>query len=311
MEEKRIIKLSMRVFALLTAVGLVASLISCSNSSQDTQSGKLKVLATTTIVGDVVQQVGDDLIDLEVLLPIGTDPHTFTPTPQDLAKISDAEVLVMNGVGLEAFMQTYLDSVENSTLIIDVSEGIKIIEASDNSEHVLGDPHTWTDPANVKVWVENISSALSEIDPVNSKDYQANADAYTSKLDELNTWIEAQVAQIPQEKRKIVSDHESLAYFTLRYGFTQIGTVIPGTSTLSEPSAQDVARLEDLIRTENVPAIFVDTAANPKLSERISNDAGAKIIFIYSGSLTDENGDAGSYLDYMRYNVSAIVEALR
>ena len=208
-------------------------------------------------------------------------------------------------------MQTYLDNIGDNVQVAEVSYGVIVIKEPDGSEHDAGDPHTWTDPENVKIWVENIANALSEVDPSHSESYRANAEAYQSKLDELDAWIESQVAQIPQEERKIVSDHETLAYFAQRYGFTQIGTVIPGTSTLSEPSAQEVAQLEDLIRTEDVQAIFVDTTANPQLTERISKDIDIKIVLIYSGSLTNTDGEAGSYLDYMRYNVLAIVEALK
>jgi ABC-type Zn uptake system ZnuABC Zn-binding protein ZnuA len=290
---------------------MIVALTACSKRSQAESEGKLKVLATTTIVADVVKQVAGDLIDLEILLPVGTDPHTFTPTPQDLAKVSQAELLFLNGVGLESFLQTYLDNIGEDVRVVVVSEGVNIITEPDNSEHDLGDPHTWTDPNNVKVWIVNITAALSELDPAHSESYNANASAYLPQLDELDAWIETQVVQIPPENRKIISDHKTLAYFAQRYGFTQIGTVIPGTSTLAEPSAQDVALLEDLIRSENVHAIFVDTAANPQLTERISKDSDIKIILIYSGSLTNTDGDAGTYLDYMRYNVSAIVDALK
>jgi ABC-type Zn uptake system ZnuABC Zn-binding protein ZnuA len=292
-------------------LSLIFNLTACSEPTISEADRKLKVLSTTTIVADVVQQIGGDLIELEVLLPIGVDPHTFAPTPQDLARISSADLVFINGAGLEEFMQKYLDNIREDVEIIEVSKGVSLIQVPGDTEHVAGDPHTWTDPSNVKVWVENIVAALEEADPENSESYRESSKAYMARLDELDAWIEEQVSQIPQENRKIVSDHESLAYFTERYGFTQIGTVIPGTSTLAEPSAQDTAQLEDLIRQENIPAIFVDTTANPRLTERISSDLGIKVIPIYSGSLTDPEGEAGSYLDYMRYNVLAIIEALR
>ena len=311
MGKMKYIRWSWSAFLIFIFISMISSLAACSKSSQDTIDGKLKVLATTTIVADVVNQIGDDLIELDVLLPIGTDPHTFAPTPQDLAKVSQAELLFMNGVGLESFLKNYLENIGENVQMVEVSRGVKVLQTSKGDEHDTGDPHTWTDPGNVKVWVENISAALSELDPANADKYQANAKIYQSKLDELDAWIVAQVSQIPQEHRKLVSDHESLAYFAQRYGFIQIGTVIPGTSTLSEPSAQEVARLEDLVKAENVRAIFVDTTANPQLAERISNDTRAKIVLIYSGSLTEVDGEAGSYIDYMRYNVTAVVNALK
>ena len=296
---------------LVIAIGLIFGLSACSGQSQDGSGGKLSVVATTTIVADVVRQIGGDMIILDVLLPVGTDPHTFTPTPQDLAKISQADLLFMNGMGLETFLETYLENATEDAYLVEVSEGGKVLETSTGHELGGTDPHTWTDPGNVQVWVENIKDALSELDPSNAESYHANAESYQSRLDELDAWIVSMVAQIPPEKRKIVTDHEAFAYFAQRYGFTQIGTIIPGTSTLSEPSAEDMAALEDLIRTENVRAIFVDTAANPMLAERISGDTGVKIELIYSASLTEVGGEAGSYIDYMRYNVTTFVEALK
>jgi manganese/iron transport system substrate-binding protein len=295
----------------LIAVVLGLFLTACGSQPKEEEDGKLKVLATTTIVGDVVNQVGGDLIDLEVLMPIGTDPHTFTATPEDLVKIAEADLVFLNGVGLETFLDKYLANAGGEVRIVEVSEGVKVLELNQTHEHEGGDPHTWTDPGNVKVWVENIAAALGELDPENADNYRLNAEAYQLKLNGLDSWIENQVVEIPPERRKIVSDHESLAYFAQRYGFIQIGTVIPGTSTLAEPSAQEIAELEDLIRLENIQAIFVDKATNPMLTERISTDTGAKIVQIYSGSLTDASGEAGSYLDYMQYNVNAIIEALK
>jgi ABC-type Zn uptake system ZnuABC Zn-binding protein ZnuA len=298
--------------------GIVLSLAlsACSSQSNDSTDERLKVIATTTIVGDVVSKVAGDLIDLEVLLPVGTDPHTFVPTPQDLVKISQADILFINGVGLETFLESYLESAGNEVRVIEVSEGGKVIQSSqahqdDNDVHEESDPHTWNDPENVKVWVDNIAVALIEIDPNNAKLYRENAEAYQRELDQLDTWIAGQVAEIPLEKRKIISDHDSLAYFAERYGFKRIGTVIPSVSTLAEPSAKEIAQLEDVIRQEDVDAIFADLATNPVLVERIAKDTGAKIVLIYSGSLTEPEGQAGNYIDYMRYNVSAIVEALK
>lgn len=296
---------------ILLAVLILSTVAGCDQGNEIASDGKLKVLATTTIVADVVHQVGGESINLEILLPVGVDPHTFSPTPQDLARISQAQIVFLNGAGLEESIQKYIDNIEGNVHVVEVSEGVTLIESPGSSEHDAGDPHTWTDPENVKVWVENISTALSELDPAHTTFYRENADTYLGKLDELDTWIASQVEQIPADKRKIVSDHETLAYFARRYGFNQVGTVIPGTSTLAEPSAQEMAQLEDLIRKENISTIFVDSTANPKLTERISQDLGIDIVPIYSGSLTDLEGEAGTYLNYMRYNVTAIVEALK
>ena len=174
-----------------------------------------------------------------------------------------------------------------------------------------GDPHVWTDPRLVSLWAERTAQALGELDPANAATYQANAAAYQQQLSELDAWIEAQVAQIPAGNRKLVTDHETFNYFADRYGFQTVGAVIPGFSTLAEPSAQELAALEDAIRSLGVKAIFVDSTVNPALAERVAQDTGTRLVRVYSGSLSEAGGEAGTYLDYMRFNTNAIVSALR
>lgn len=289
------------------------------------ETGKLKVVATTTIVGDVVSQVGGDLINLSILLPTGTDPHGFTPTPQDIAKIAEADVVFSNGAGLEEFLDDLIDSAGAYEINTAVSEGVDFLESGQegsaegeheaengDEEHMHDiDPHTWTDPNNVMIWVENISTKLSEIDPQNAETYQSNAEKYNVELLELDRWIRDQVAQIPAGERNLVTDHQMFGYFSNRYGFNQVGALIPGYSTLSEPSAQEIAAIEDIINQIGVKAVFVGNTINPTLAERIAEDTGTRLIFVYTGSLGDPGGDADSYISYMRFNTSAFLEALR
>lgn len=280
---------------------------------------KLKVLATTSIVGDVVAQVGGELIDLTVLLPRGIDPHAFEATPQDVATISEATVIFANGAGLESFLVPLLESAVASDRVVDLSAGIELkgfVTAMDRSRSPEGegmdkDPHVWTNPNNVIVWVAGIQRTLSELDPQHAVDYAANAQVYVQKLTELDAWVRQQVAQIPPDQRMIVTDHLIFGYFAEEYGFTQVGAIIPGFSTLSEASAGDLARLEDAIREMNVKAIFVGHTVNPNLAQRIAEDTGTQVVFVYTGSLSQEGGEADTYLDYIRYNVNAIVTALR
>jgi ABC-type Zn uptake system ZnuABC Zn-binding protein ZnuA len=149
------------------------------------------------------------------------------------------------------------------------------------------------------------------MDPDNEETYRRNASAYQKELAELDRWIEAQVAQVPPEQRKLVTDHETLNYFAQRYGFETVGAVIPGFSTLAEASAQELAALEDTIRSLGVKAIFLDSTVNPTLAERVAQDTGTRLVRVYSGSLSEAGGEAGTYVDYMRYNTNAIVSALR
>jgi ABC-type Zn uptake system ZnuABC Zn-binding protein ZnuA len=178
-------------------------------------------------------------------------------------------------------------------------------------EHAVGDPHTWMNPNNVILWVQNIAAALAQADPANATAYQENAAAYTAELQALDEWICQQVAQISPERRKLVTDHASLGYFADEYGFEQVGLVIPSLSTSAAPSAQELAALQDAIRQENVRAILVGMTVNPTLAAQVAADTGVQLIFVYTGSLSAAGEEADNYLAFMRYNVTAIVNALK
>ncbi len=311
--------------ALLPIIGLLLTMTGCTSAPQPTapalDNTRPKVVATTTLVGDVVRQVGGDAIDLTVLLPVGADPHGFDPTPRDVATVADADVVFINGLDLEQFLDRLLQSAGDSAQIVAVSDGVTPIEGheehegeeheAEEHEHEGGDPHAWTDPNNVMIWTANIASALSQLDPANAAAYQANAEQYTEQLQALDAWIREQVALIPAADRKLVTDHALFSYFAQRYGFEQVGAIVPGYSTMAEPSAQELAALEDAIRTLGVQAVLVGKTVNPSLAQRVADDTGTRLIPIYTGSLSEPGGDAATYLDYIRYNVGAIVEALR
>lgn len=304
-----------RILSLLVLFFVSLSLLACQPSSPEPNpetKDSLKVVATTTIVGDVVSNVGGDLIDLTILLPVGTDPHAFDPNPQDVAKISNADLVFANGAGLESFLENLLESAGANNKIIYVSEGVDLLKADEEKEGEHNyDPHVWTDPNNVIIWVDNIEKALSNADPENAETYHHNAEAYKQKLKDLDAWIREQVAQIPPENRNIVTDHLIFAYFARRYDFNQIGAIVSGYTTLAQPSAQELAALEDTIAQTGVRAILVGNTINPNLAERIAQDTNSKLVTIYTGSLSSEDEGASTYLDYVRYNVNAIVSALK
>jgi ABC-type Zn uptake system ZnuABC Zn-binding protein ZnuA len=207
--------------------------------------GKLRVVATTTIVGDVVRAVGGDSIELTTLMPLGTDPHSFDPSPRDVAAVADADVVFMNGVDLEAFLERMLESAGGKAEVVVLSEGVELRELNDEhegeptQEHGDYDPHVWFDPNNVMVWVEHIEETLSRFDAASAQTFRERAQAYRSELQELDGWIEAQVEQVPEANRNIVADHATFGYLAARYGLRTVGTINPGYSTLSEPSAQE------------------------------------------------------------------------
>jgi ABC-type Zn uptake system ZnuABC Zn-binding protein ZnuA len=280
------------------------------------------VVATTTIVGDVVRNIGGDQIEVSTLLPVGADPHTYEATPQDAARLADAQLVFANGAGLEEFLTPLIRNAGARAEVVYVSDGIQLLDAQeqldesgrageDGGGHPSGDPHTWFDPNNVMVWAENIEKKLSAVDPENAQIYAANSEKYRQELSDLDDWIRQQAAQIPEGERKLVADHTSFTYFADRYGFEQVGAVIPSYSTLSQPSAQDLAKMEDAIRNLGVKAIFVEHSVNSSLAQRVAQDTGVKLVSLYNGSLSGPDGPAGTYIDFMRYEVREMVRALQ
>lgn len=304
----------------LFAVAMVAVLLlaACGGGNTGGTDGRLNVLATTSIVADVVARIGSEHVTVAVLLPPGTDPHTFAPRPQDAAAIADAAIVFANGAGLEEFLHPLLESAGATDKLVEVVAGIELLpfeeehlEGDEGDEHEGGDPHTWMDPNNVILWAKNIAAALSAADPEHAADYEANAAAYIVELRDLDAWIRSEVAQVPAESRLLVTDHGVFSYFADEYGFTQVGTITGSFSTNASPSAQELAALEDDIRSFGVRAVFVGETANQSLAEQVAADTGIQIVIIYHEALTDDSGPVPSYLEFMRYNVSAIVEALK
>lgn len=289
---------------------------------------KLNVIATTSIVADVVHNVGGQAISLSTLLPLGVDPHSFEPAPADLAKVSGAQVIFANGMGLEEFLAEMIENSGGKAPVVEVSNGITARQLGESEEHEEehegegeteeaehhhegADPHTWTSPANVKVFVYNIQQALSALDPANAAIYQANAQVYTAQLDELDGWVKTQIETIPAENRKLVTDHAAFGYYADHYGLAQVGAVIPSFTTVAEPSAQELAQLQDAIGQYKIKAIFVGATVNPELSDRVARDTGVALVSLYGGSLGQPGSGAETYLDYIRYNTQAIVGALK
>ena len=285
---------------------------------------KLRVVATTNIVADVVRQVGGDKIELVALLAPGTDPHSYQPTPDDLRQLNDAHVIFINGFHLEEAMAPVLENLDTPTPIISVNDGVATRvfsgeahgeegeegEAADHAhEHEGADPHTWMNVANMLIWSENVEHALSALDPAHSADYMAAAERYGAALQQLDDEIRTQLAEIPAEQRKLVTDHDNLGYLADAYGFTVLGAVIPSLSTMAAPSAQQMAALQDQIRTEGVKVILVGNTVNPAAAQQLAQDSGAKVVPIFTDSLSGSDGPAATYVAMMRHNIGQIVAA--
>ena len=291
----------------LVTIFVVSVLISCSAPPAG-GSGRLNVVASTQILGDVVSVIGGDKIQLTVLIPPDSDPHAFEPAPQDAAKLAAADLVFVNGLNLEEALKPLLET-EGLHLVI-ASDGIATIEFV-GEEFEGADPHVWMNPLNVKVWADNIAVALAAADPAHATSFRANADAYKAELDALDAWATAQLSLIPADARALVTDHESFGYFADHYGFEIVGALIPSISTVSEPSAGELAQLEDAISQYGVKAIFIGTSMNPALADRVAADTGVQVAALYTESLSDENGPAPTYLEMLRFDIAAIVAALQ
>ncbi|HEY70408.1 MAG TPA: zinc ABC transporter substrate-binding protein [Anaerolineae bacterium] len=281
---------------------------------------KLRVVTTTSILGDIVANVSGQEINLEVLLPAGEDPHSFQPTPQDLRTISDAHVVFINGLGLESFLSDTLESLGDQLIVVSLSEGVPARELGshetddDHAHHEAWgdfDPHVWLDPSNVEIWIDNIALALAILDPTHAAYYNASAQEYLGSLQELDVWIQDQITHIPESERNLVTDHFALGYFADRYGFEILGAVIPSFSTDAEASAQQLAALQREIQAVDAQALFVNVGSNPTVSAQLASDLDLQLVSLYIGTLSDAEGPAASYLDLMHYNVETIVAALQ
>ncbi len=282
---------------------------------------KLQVVVTTNLIGDVLRRVGGDAIELTQLLPTGADPHSYQARPDDLRKLDDAHVVLVNGLHLEEAMQAVFDSLGGDIAVVSINTGVPTIafagghgaeeEGAADHAHADADPHTWMDVRNVQIWTDNAVTVLSALDPANAETYAANGAAYRAELAGLHDELVAAFAAIPADRRKLVTDHDNLGYLAAAYDLTVVGSVIPSLSTLASPSAQELAALQTQISDEGVKAIFVGTTVNPDVAAQIAADTGATVVPIYTGSLSDANGPAATYIDMMRYDAAQIVAALQ
>lgn len=265
---------------------------------------RLNVVASFSILGDLVRNVGGDRVNVTTLVGPDGDAHVYTPAPADAKKIADAKLVFINGLGLEGWLPRLVQSSGNKATIVTATQGIASRKLGTHA-----DPHAWQSVANAKTYVANIRDALSTADPADAAIFRANADAYLAKLDALDREVREAVAQIPQGRRKVISTHNAFGYFAAAYGIEFIAPL--GVSTESEASARDIAAIITQVRSGKIPAIFLENMSDPRLIRRISAETGAKVGgTLYSDSLTGEKGDAPTYIDMVRHNIRALTGAL-
>jgi ABC-type Zn uptake system ZnuABC Zn-binding protein ZnuA len=257
-------------------------------------------------VADLARNVGGERVDVRGLLSPGADPHGYEPRPSDAASIVDAGVVLRSGGEVDEWLDELVDNAGGDARVVDLIDSVETIEGDDET-----DPHWWQDPRNAVVAVAAIRDALIDADPGGRATYERNAAAYTSKLRRLDRAIAACIDELPQDKRKLVTTHDSLGYFAERYGVEVIGSVIPSLSTQAQPSAGDVAELVDQVRDEGVEAVFPEAGVSQRLEQALAREAGVEVGEpLWADTLGDEDSGAETYIDAMSANTAALVDGM-
>jgi zinc/manganese transport system substrate-binding protein len=276
------------------------------------QPAKLKAVASFSILADFVRNVGGDRIDVVTLVGADTDAHGFVPTPAQARAVAEANLIFVNGLGLEGWMTRLIKAAGGRADAVTAAAGVKPLKMEDQKRghnHSATDPHAWQSVANAKIYVGNIRDALVRADPAGRQTYDANAKAYAEKLDALETEVRAAVARIPADRRRIITSHDAFGYFAAGYGVEFIAP--RGVSTETEASAKDVARIISQIKTQKIPAVFLENISSARLMEQIARETGARIGGkLYSDALSGEDGPAPTYIEMMRHNVRQLGAAL-
>jgi len=264
----------------------------------------VQVVASFSILGDFAKNVGGERVEVTTLVGRDSDIHVYTPAPADAKKIADAQLVIINGLGLEGWLPRLLQSSGSKAVVVTATDGITPLKTGS-----ADDAHAWQSVVNAKRYVINIRDAMVAADPADAAVFRANANGYLAKLDDLDRDVRAAVAQIPPAHRKVISTHGAFRYFAAAYGVEFIAPL--GISTDSEPSARDIAGIITKIRTLKIPAVFLENISDDRLIQRISAETGVKVGgTLYSDSLSAENGDAPTYIDMVRHNIKALTTAL-
>ena len=272
---------------------------------------KTNVVATISIIGDVVKNVAGDAVNLVVLVGPNGDAHEYEPIPADSVNIAKAGIIFENGLNLEHWLDKLYSASGSKAKRIVVSQGVSPRIFEDNPQET--DPHAWQDVTNVVLYTQNVRDALVAMDPANKAFYELNANDYIQKLQALDAWVKEQVATIPIDKRKLVTNHDALGYFARRYGFRIIGAVIPSATTeAADPSAKETADLLNIIKSNGVRAIFSENMANPKLAQTLSQEAGVVVgPELYTDALGPVGSEGETYLRMIKYNVGVFQKYLK
>ncbi|MET4200122.1 zinc ABC transporter substrate-binding protein [Bradyrhizobium sp. LA6.12] len=265
---------------------------------------RLNVVASFSILGDFVRNVGGDRVDVTTLVGPDSDVHVYTPAPSDAKRIADAKLVIVNGLGLEGWLPRLVQSAGSKAQVVTVSAGIVPLKLGS-----AADPHAWQSVPNARIYVSDIANALAAADPDDAEFFRARAKAYLDKLEALDREVREAVAKIPPERRKVISTHDAFGYFAAEYGVQFVAPL--GVSTETEPSARDIAAIIGQIKAQKIPAVFLENISDDRLIRRIAAETGAKVGgTLISDGLTGEKGLAPTYIDMVRHNIKALTSAL-
>jgi len=295
----------------LAATALAALFVAPGARAQD----RLNVIATFSILGDFVKNVGGDRVEVATLVGPNGNAHVYAPSPGDAKKVADAKLVFVNGLGFEGWLERLVKASGTKAPIVVATKGIKPLERAGehghdhDHDHGRADPHAWQSVANAKIYVANIRDALIAADPAGKDAYLANAAAYLAKLDALEREVREVIAKIPADRRRVITSHSAFGYFQDAYGVSF--TAPQGVSTEAEASAKDVAAIIAQIKKQKAAAVFLENVTDPRLVEQIARETGAKVGgTLYSDALTDDKGDATTYIDLIRHNLRQLASAL-
>ncbi len=304
---------------LIRIIVAVLMLCLCGGAMAAAPEKKIRVVASFSILGDLVKNVAGDRAEVRTLVGPNGDAHVYQPTPADARAVGRANLVVVNGLGFEGWMDRLIQVSGYQGPVVVASDGIKPLEMNpaEKKEHFPGggqahkfDPHAWQDLGNGIIYVDNITRGLIAADPAGAPVYQANAAAYKARLAELNNWVKAEFAPIPPAKRRLITSHDALGYLGAAYGIEILSPV--GFSTESEASAGDIARLIRLVRKEKITAVFIENITDPRLMQQVARESGVTLGGeLYSDALSKPGEGAATYVDMFRSNVSKIVAAMR
>ncbi len=267
----------------------------------------LRVASLSTITTDLARQIGGNHVTVDGIIKPGIDPHEFEPTPGDVKKVADANLVLLTGKGMEGYLSKLEEAAGGAVKFVNVGKTIPSLTMTEDGKQVE-DPHWWHSAENMKIAARVVAEAFENADPKNAPSYERNASTYLSSLDDLERWIRLQVASLPHDKRKLITSHDALQYFARDYGFTIYP--VKGVTTAEDPSSQHVKEIIRIIKDQGVKAVFFESIENPRAVQQISDETGAKTGgTLYSDGLGDAEGN--TYDSMMRHNVSVIVQGLK